>query len=245
MPVEIPFMDQLVGCFEKAGGNYIDLKLKVLIKTISLCAIMNHPPAVTAAEIGAYIYGTDIQTTGRWLEAKGYKPDPAIEDANNGPIVATKVDYYTAKCLTENLLRSGSIYMTDRKRKVLETVQRVNTEKSLNAMVKKEDIIEKQMMIAKNHTYWVDRETVFKELNKSGTESVSLATVTNELVELVEMGILGRAKPPRSRHFGYFMTSQNTGEVIQLPQPSEIKDPVFEGKSIEVVNPVSGQIEKI
>jgi hypothetical protein len=59
------------------------------------------------------------------------------------------------------------------------------------------------------------------------------------------MGILGRAKPPKSRHFGYFVMSQNTGDVIHLPQPSEIKDPVYEGQSIEVVNPVSGQSEKI
>jgi hypothetical protein len=37
----------------------------------------------------------------------------------------------------------------------------------------------------------------------------------------------------------------NVGGAIALPSPSDIDDPIYNGKPVKVINPLTGQVEKI
>jgi hypothetical protein len=138
----------------------------------------------------------------------------------------------------------GQMHITDRQKKVFETVKAINLGKMGNAIVKDDDI-EKLATIARSSGYWATREKVFEIINKRGGECYSLSSVSNDLLSLYEMGILDRAKPPKSRAFGYYIMGMNLDDAIRLPEPAEIQDPIYQGQEVSVVNPITGQIEKI
>ena len=82
-------------------------------------------------------------------------------------------------------------------------------------------------------------------VNNDGGQYLSLSLVYNELIDLMKMGILDRSKPPKSRHFGYYVMTLDLGGSISLPNPSEINDPIYKGAPVEIINPLSGQTEEI
>jgi predicted transcriptional regulator len=57
--------------------------------------------------------------------------------------------------------------------------------------------------VARSTGCWAKREKVFEEINKARYD-FSLSSVNNDLMELLEMGVLERAKPPKDRFFGYY-----------------------------------------
>jgi len=197
-------------------------------------------------EVGGYLYGADEETVRNWLIKTGKFDTPiGTENITDTPLTATKVDYFICKLLIDGLLTTGNSYLTERQRRIYEAVQRINMAKLSTAILEKDDDIEKLATISRSSSYWVPREKVFEEVNKDGGQYLSLSTVNNELIELMKMGILDRSKPPKSRHFGYYVMTLNVGGAISLPSSSDIVDPVYKGKPVEVINPLTGQVEKI
>jgi hypothetical protein len=245
-PVAIPFADKLLQSLPGNGDNHVDTKMMVLANMISLCSIINNPHPVTMEELGGYLYGTDEETVKNWL-IKTKKLDIIVGTENTAdmPFTATKVDYYMAKLLLNGLLTTGSNYLTERQRRIYDAIKRINMDKLKSSILEKDDDIEKLSIISRSSSYWADREKVFEEVHKDGGQSLSFSTVNNELIELMKMGIIDRSKPPKSRNFGYYVMTLNVGGAIALPSPSDIDDPIYNGKPVEVINPLTGQVEKI
>jgi len=245
-PVEIPFANQLMEAFSSAGGDHVDIKMTTLAKLISICAIINQPDPVTKEEIGAYIYKTDIKNVAHWL-AKQSEPEPKIDinGALVNPLTATKLDYYLAKCLIDDLLSSGDSYLTNRQTRIYEAVKRINLGKLSTTIQRKDDDIEKLSILSQNSGYRTTREKIFEEVNNDGDSFLSLSIVNNELIDLVSMGILGRSKPPKSRFYSYYIMMLNLDCSIALPSPSEIDDPQLQCQPVEVLNPITGEVEII
>jgi predicted transcriptional regulator len=99
--------------------------------------------------------------------------------------------------------------------------------------------------IANSTSAWMSREKVFETLNKEGGEYMSLSTVNNELQYLLKAGIVDRKKPPKTNQYKYYILTLDAGQYLALPHPSEIKDPIYQGKPVEVVNPLTDAVEKI
>jgi hypothetical protein len=112
------------------------------------------------------------------------------------------------------------------------------------AILKKGDEIEKCATIAGSSGYWVDREKIYEEVNKDKAPSMSLTTVYTELMSLMKIGLLGRAKPPKRSSFGYYVTKLGVDEDLPLLHPSDLSDGVLDGQAIEIVNPVTGEVAK-
>ena len=122
---------------------------------------------------------------------------------------------------------------------------RINMEKVKQAALQKKDELEILCTVSQNYGYWAKREKIYEIVNTNGGEQMSLSTVSNELIELLKMGIIERSKPPKSRHFGYYVMTLDVGGAIALPSPSDIQDPIYKGALVEVINPLTGQVEKI
>ena len=240
-PVIIPFEEQLATALVECGCDHAPEKMGILKNVISVCAIINQPPPVHKAELGAIIYNTDEREVGRWLIDAGLQKDS--ETLPEKPIVATKVDYHMARLILEGILMTGPTRFSDRQKKVFETVKAINMGKMRDAILKKDDDVEKLATISRSSGYWTTREKVFELIN-NGSIEFSLSTVSNDLVALLEMGVLERAKPPKSRFFGYYIMATTLSDAIQLPASETIQDPIYEGKTVTVVNPLTGQVEK-
>jgi hypothetical protein len=113
------------------------------------------------------------------------------------------------------------------------------------SFLEKEDNISIVANISQQSGYWAGREKVFEEVNKDGGKALSLSIVNNDLVDLMDMGLVDRSKPAKSRHFGYYVMTLDLGKTITLPDPSDINDPLYKGEPVEVINPITGQADKI
>ena len=240
--VIIPYEEQLWRALNECGCDHLQEKMGVLKNVISVCAIINRPPVVQMAELGAYIYGTNEQEVSRWLIDAGIE-NPSVMSPEED-IVATKVDYYLARLLLDGIILTGYTRFTDRQKKVFETVKAINLGKMSTVILSKGDEVEILANISKSQSGWAPREKVFETIN-NGSYDFSLSSVNSDLVELFEMGLLERAKPHKSRFYGYFINTMTLSDAIKLPDPATIMDPVYEGKTITIVNPLTGQVEKI
>ena len=147
--------------------------------------------------------------------------------------------------LLDGLLATENTYLTERQRRIYEAVISINKGRLTPAFLEKEDNISIVANISQHSGYWASREKVFEAVNKEGGKALSLSIVNNELVELMDMGLIDRSKPTKSRHFGYYAMTLDLGKAITLPDPSDITEPSYKGEPVEVINPLTGETEKI
>jgi len=242
--VEIPFAQQIWGALTETGVKEPQSKLEILLKVISMCTIMNRPPGLYLDELCARVYKVPVVDVRAW-RAKGDNQHVKRDDLKE-PIIATRMDYAVAWWLLSGLLKvDGGPLLSEGQRRVFETVKLINESKSANAMARITDEVKKCSLIAKSTSYWTSREQIYEEINKNGGPLVSLTGVYNELVSLMKMGLVAREKPPKSRHFGYYVTTLSIDKDVVLPHPSNINDDSQPAQSVEIVNPITGMKEKI
>ena len=70
LPVEIPFLDQIWEPISKTGDRLGSLKLEIIAKVTSLCAMINNPPPLYLDELCSTLYGIQISKVKRWLVQK-------------------------------------------------------------------------------------------------------------------------------------------------------------------------------
>jgi hypothetical protein len=246
LPVEIPFLDQIWEPISKTGDRLGSLKLEIIAKVISLCAMINNPPPLYLDELCSTLYGIEINKVKRWLIQKTQSdPKGGFDNGVSDSITATKLDYSLAWMILSGVLKVGDdMALSENQRRIFDAVKRCNLGRLGTAILKKGDEIEKCATIAGSSGYWVDREKIYEEVNKDKAPSMSLTTVYTELMSLMKIGLLGRAKPPKRSSFGYYVTKLGVDEDLPLLNPSEVSDGVLDDQTIEIVNPVTGEVAK-
>ena len=243
-PVEVPFAEQVMGALKDVKALPV-CQVENIFKVLCMAAIINNPPPVQWDEIVSLMYGVGREKVGSWLAAKKDIAIPAVEAGGSTTLVATKVDYFIAWLLLDKMLPVGEFILTPRQNRVLDVLKRLNMAGISNAHINNKSVVEILSTIANSTNAWMTREKVFETLNKEGGEYVSLSTVNNELQYLLKVGIIDRKKPPKQNQYRYYILTLDAGQYLTLPHPSEINDPIYQGKPVEVVNPLTGAVEKI
>lgn len=242
--IDITFGDVLLHFLHQEKIQNPESILKPLFSLIRILNIGNNPERVFEDEIMAKQYGIDQYQLRHWLGERGYRID-LLPPPEALPRVATKVDYHLAKILFGDEVSLCNRAMTDKNRRVLRAVIQWNEGRLGNTVANLKSDIDKLATIAKNNTCWADRETVFEMVNNDGGEFMSLSTVNNELFKLIDIGVIERQKVPKETKFGYYVLTFDAGSSIKLPPASSIIDPIYEGKPVQVVNPITGLVETI
>ncbi len=243
-PVDVPFAEQLMGAL-KDIKSFPVCQVENIFKVLCMAAIINNPPPVQWDEIMSLRYGVGKEKVGSWLAAKKDTAIPAVKTGVSATLVATKVDYFFAWLLLDRMLPVGEFILTPRQNRILDVLKRLNLAGVSNAHINNKSAVEVLSAIANSTNAWMTREKVFESLNKEGGEYVSLSTVNNELQYLLKVGIVDRKKPSKSNQYRYYILTLDAGQYLALPHPSEINDPIYQGKPVEVVNPLTGAVEKI
>jgi len=243
-PVDVPFAEQVMGAL-KDVKSFPVCQVENIFKVLSMATIINNPPSVQWDEIMSLMYGVGKEKVGSWLAAKKDTVIPPVKTGESSPLVATKVDYFFAWLLLDKVLPIGEFILTPRQNRILDVLKRLNLAGISNAHINSKSAVEVLSAIANNTSAWMTREKVFETLNKEGGEYVSLSTVNNELQYLLKVGIVDRKKPSKSNQYRYYVLTLDAGQYLALPHPSEILDPIYQGKPVEVVNPLTGAVEKI
>jgi hypothetical protein len=162
-------------------------------------------------------------------------------------LTATKVDYYTFWVIADGLTDPGDGRMTSRQRRVFEAIKKINIQ-SVNCHTFSEmsSKTEALISISSSPICWAGRKLILREVNADGQEEdLSMKDLKSELEQLVSAGHIERQRSENKRDDTYYVMEMNAGLPLKLPHPSELIDPIYEGRPVEVVNPLTGKIDII
>ncbi|MGA3282612.1 MAG: hypothetical protein ABSD50_16720, partial [Smithella sp.] len=101
-----------------------------------------------------------------------------------------------------------------------------------------------EVIKAENSPCWATIDHLLIEINKEGGQEISNATLYKDLHELIKIGFIGEGKYSGINKKGYYITTMEIGDTIELPQPSDIDDQMFSGK-IKIVNPLTEEVDEV
>jgi hypothetical protein len=246
-PVVIPFIDQVLTVLINSGTAHVDCKMDQMVKIISLCAIINNPPPVTIEELGSYVYDTDIQAVRQFLAGSGRISPGDIGNDSSSEITADRKDFYLAHLLLDGVIRADNTYMTERQLRVYDAVRTYNLGRLKLTVdpVDRDNEAESLARIAKSSGCWADVNRIFELMNNGSEPILAMATIYKDLMELLKNGILGRAKPPKTNHYGYFVMRLNMDQSMVLPEPSKLKISGMDEGALDIINPLTALSETI
>jgi len=207
-------------------------KIDVISKVFSIITIMNHPRKVTPDEV----YGSFIEA-----KIENINMAPKILDA----LTATKAEYFITKTLLNDVITVRNESVTADEIKIFEAIKKINFGKLQSALIDQNNIRGKLWLLIDNDIYWAKKEEIYKQVNNTTIDILSLPAVEKGLQSLNKMNFIATKRIEKSRQYGYYIVVPKANGSINFPHPSQIIDPIFKDQSVEVVNPLTGDIETI
>jgi hypothetical protein len=167
---------------------------------------------------------------------------------HDGELVATKVEWFYLLKLVDKSQWQNTGIINQLHRRVFEAVKKINLkfiDTYLN--LKKATEIEINMALLEfankgvkgmHYSGWAPRKDVCKAIWDDGGERFGNTLVNSALESLFKLGHLEKNKHDKA--YVYAVAKAFTSGPMQLPEPSEIIDPVYNGKAVIAVDPITG-----
>jgi hypothetical protein len=251
--VDVPFAPDLLN--KLATHNAINgLQLdEVILRFVRTLAILNNLKAPSNVDMQAKLLNVDVNKLAkRQFQSSDVSVNRLLTGGDShsysrqGPITATKVDYYIFWALANGLIDSGDNQLTHSQLRIFEALKNVNlqgvNESTFSNATGNTDAL---ISISNSEMVWARRETILKEVNSDGQEEISMSTLMKELGHLMDADHIEKHRQDGKRGYYYHVVTMSVGKPLELPHPSEIMDPIYQGKPVEVVNPLTGAVEKV
>jgi len=238
-PVKIDFSEQIVDQSAMDMPNLVpiyDLALRIIR---NITRINGTPPPE----------GYELYTSFIGLNFRDLLPqDHHMMDT---PLTASKLDYYYFKLIFDDILTNLNDFITPRQLRVFNAIYSHILEKIHVLGKKKEDLtpfdLLRLLQSKTNLSAWPDRDQILEIVNSDGGDKMPDSTLFKELKELTKQRIIVEDKRPTIRR------AKNVYAINQIPfipviatkDASKIKDSVFKGTKVEVLNFMSDNVEKI
>ena len=238
-PVTIPFANQILKSLAESKVQHARQKHATFCKLISAITLVNTPPPVFTKELVARAIEFDVH--------KLASENRSVLDSGNN-VVASKIDYYLFWLLMKDLIQSREDTLTERQSRVFEAIKSYNigTPTQISTFAPQELDYQILLDISENRSRWASFQNIFERANQAGGEEINISTTYREIRELLNKELIQSHDDPGSKNKKlYSVTTLSVGQKINLPHPSEIDDPIFNRKPIQVVSPITGVIEAI
>ena len=244
-PVKIPFLEQL----SKSVPPRIFCILERLIENYTR---INHPLPPTQEEVWSALLDVDQGKVRSWMIQNGFPPDVQIlksEDARNHrlgiTLQATKVEYYLSCLLLKNQFVEAVPQILPRQCRVFNKLVEICLGRMGASFVDVSDETQTIKALHDKADAGAGRGMIYEHVNKDGRDPISWSTLNGDLQALVRANLVERKKPKRSQQYLYAVTRLRLQENIDLPPAKDIIDPIYEGRPVNVVNPLTGEVETI
>ena len=158
---------------------------------------------------------------------------------------ANIADYYIAKILLNDLLDVGNQSFTNKQVKVFEVIKTINYGKLLVAAINQDDTIEKLALLLRFPQYWAYMHEIMKGVNKGRSEFMSGSDIEDIIRSLKKHKKVGAKKSQATGDHGYYTLVPKIDGRLKLPSVSKIKESHYFQNLVKVLNPITGEIEKI
>jgi hypothetical protein len=208
------------------------------------------------SEVWADYFGTDHNTARSILSGISEKCLPLQTEEETPPpsspagmpkhLVATKADLFCLEQLLDGVFNCGEQLLTMRQQVVFEAIKKhlINYIKG-NTLFDVEKESQEDLLGFINGPIKAesrpDRYQIMKKVNEDGRITITLATLDIELQELQKKDVIKRYKVDGKNKYSYSITTIQIDAAVSLPDPSTIVDPVYNGKPVCLINPVTGK----
>ena len=253
--VTIPYVDKIAtilnGNIQNATG-----KAEMIKDLIANITRVNNPPTLSHNEIFARFFGMDKNAMAKWLEHKCRVSYQKLSELN-GPgsvnnsegLMSTKLDYYIFKVLMDGILTKWDEKLSPRRHKVFNAIKDLNLTafkgESFTTERDSNNHILNALHCHGGERYWPNKMLIQNKIDSDGDETIPPSTLNMELNALIKDKCIESKKDTNTKRHIYAVATFDIDSIIALPGPSEILDPIYNGKRIEVVNPITGCVETI
>ncbi len=265
LSVKIPYAQQILDAFITKKTNNLKDLFKNILRIIKLITIINNIPLPTNEDLYADYLGINVKIIKNIKKSHDadFAQNPLLSgkskenistqptEQNSNIIQSTKVDYYYFWYIAKDVLTINNTGLTNREIRVFNALKKINLE-ILSSMTfiklisdNDEDIL-KTLHHEENNIAWASREKIEKTVNCGGEDELSQSGINESIQQLLEKQIIDKKKDSAmKRRLVYAINQLATASKIEFPHPSDIEDPVYRGKTVLVVNPLTGDVEKI
>lgn len=139
--------------------------------------------------------------------------------------------------------------MSERQAKVFEAIKKFNMRYLESLILSKAERERESSIISTIHCgtdVWVSKIRLQGVISTIFGEQISLPTLANDLKQLIRLNWVEERKDSRNpNETVYGITTLNLETGTSLPHPSEIADPIYNKAEVQVVNPLTGEVEII
>ena len=248
--VHIPYLEQVIASLDQADPHLL-AKVEQIRKLLAIITLINHATLASRGEmVGAY-YGLD-----KWGETypapmtKNLSPSPLLRHGQmqaKGNLTATKIEYIMFWNIVGGIFAQVDSPLTTQQKQIFAAIQQINLSRLRNPTllvdIDEESEPERLKILTNASWAWATAPQIREVVNSSGAVRL-LEPIEPDLRHLVKQGLLvSRKDETLPGGFRYAVTTFTAIPVNRLPHPSEINDPVFQGREVTVWDPISGQDE--
>jgi hypothetical protein len=250
MPVDIPFIGQIIESLDRTDPQII-AKLDLIERLLKTITLINQAAYASLDELTFGFYNINPEEVPAFT--KNTVPQ-AAEQSGQGPppgIKATKVEYYIFHKIAAEVFSKSDDQLTPRQIRIFNAVKTINLNfiHGGNLFVKKNASATEIIEILDNQERlrgWAGVEDIVETVNRDGGIRISKSTVDREILILQEQGVIFRKKDPvATNKFRYRLDTLTLGNQVELPNPSKILDPIYNGAPVVVTDLLTGKPETI
>jgi hypothetical protein len=255
--VHVPFAEDLAKHLSGNGHADRTSSFEVIQRLLINMTLINNIKAPSKVDTMAKFYDVDETAMANWLSVRGnadhdFKLLGSGHIATKGrsvevgPIIATKYDYYLLWVLLNGIIVYDANALSDRQNRIFTAIRNINiqrlTGRTFAALGTNTNIL---VATNRDPDSWTGRDNILKEVNQDGGEELSLADIEIDLKHLLEGGLIEGHRPEGKRDRHYHIMVIRVSDPVMLPHPSGIMDPVYQGRAVDVINPITDAPEKI
>ena len=226
--VYIPFIKDLE---EFAKYNRISLNmLAPLIFLVSVLTVINNTEQPSKEELMEFYLNPNYAIKGKVL-------------------TASKVEYFLAySLLGGHVSKHGENPLTEIQERIFQVIKK-ELEDLFSITGEDGNSIVEKLSVLPDTERLPTMEKIIKGVNKGvkkdGFGIIPVSTINHHLNGLLKKGIIISKKLPGCNKNGFYITLMEAGDIVPLPNPSKIFDPVYLGRAVKIQNPLTGEIEEI
>ena len=245
--VDIPYLSELKKAF-KGQIKYGQAKFEILLRFLWNYTIINNLRPETEDERRANSIGVDLPTflSSKYASELDYKFNEDNSMLKNNTLVSRKEDYYSVWVEQNIILFNEGSDITTHQVHTFDAIKSYNWQylKSTFADINKlKDVMN---TLYSSPKAWATIEDVIDYFKTELNSKINMKDVEKEIRSLLKNNYIRQRSHRQSKDRGVFCVSTpSISSYIKLPHPSEIIDPINNGKKVQVVNPNTGKTEII
>jgi hypothetical protein len=241
--VSIPYERQLSAAILRQRPIHYIQKNGFVRNLLAILTMLNNPEPVDKTSFLAKLINSRPEHIQEYLRINGADSPPVAP--GDVELVSGKMEYFVMEKLLKGIIPLKHQSPSLLRKQIFDVVKRINLLNIASSTISQNDTLEILYTLNYFELYWAKIDIIYKRINKARTDIIPIAAIEAELAAIKKMGFIERKKFKDRDEYGYFIATLTIDDEVKFPGIVELFGACSDEQQIEVINPITGQIEKI